>query len=297
MARDAAVLRALAPMDRVQRSGRPLRELRGNVGYERIGDDMGSTALKETIPENARAAFEPTARGARLRRRAIAVGGFVVLVLGFFVAIGAGRLVGLLLVLSAAGTLVYLVGRMLRGRGSGVRQTVGAVRQTVGAVHSAAGSAARRPAGKLRGRTAERRQRSRTRSREKEAGRLNARGVELRRKGSPAAAVEAHRAALELARVAGDPSTQAMTLNNLGLALAHAGDEQQAIEHFDASVTILREIEDTHHEGQVLANLGFLHGRSGRHEQAVYCLESALGKLEPGSRAFRHVEEQLRRAS
>ena len=88
-----------------------------------------------------------------------------------------------------------------------------------------------------------------------------------------------------------------MTLNNLALALAHAGDERAAIDHFDASVAILREIEDTHHEGQVLANLGFLHGRSGRHEQAVYCLESALDKLEPDSRAFRHVQEQLRRAS
>ena len=86
-----------------------------------------------------------------------------------------------------------------------------------------------------------------------------------------------------------------MTLNNLGLALAHVGD-RAAIDHFDASVAILREIDDTHHEGQVLANLGFLHGRSGRHEQAVYC----LGQRWTGSarsRAFRHVEEQLRRAS
>jgi len=88
-----------------------------------------------------------------------------------------------------------------------------------------------------------------------------------------------------------------MTLNNLALALAHAGDERAAIDHFDASVAILREIDDTHHEGQVLANLGFLHGRNGRQEQAVFCLETALGKLEPDSRAYRHVQEQLLRAS
>jgi len=88
-----------------------------------------------------------------------------------------------------------------------------------------------------------------------------------------------------------------MTLNNLALALAHAGDEHAAIDHFDASVALLRELNDEHHEGQVLANLGFLHGRSGRQEQAVYCLEAALDRLEPDSGAFRHVQEQLRRAS
>ena len=141
------------------------------------------------------------------------------------------------------------------------------------------------------------RQRSRERDRGKEAGRLNARGVELRRQGDATAAVEAHRTALEIAHSAGDPSTEAMTLNNLALALAHTGDEHAAIDHFDASVALLREINDEHHEGQVLANLGFLHGRSGRQEQAVYCLEAALDRLEPDSRAFRHVQEQLRRAS
>jgi len=248
---------------------------------------MDASALKDTIPENARAALEPTARGARLRRRAIAVGGFSLLVLGFFVAIGAGRLVAILLVLAAAGGLAYMVARQLRGRG-------GSLRQAAGAVQTTAGTAARRPVDGLRSRTAERRER---RGQGKEVGRLNARGIELRREGDPAAAVQAHREALELAHAAGDASTEAMTLNNLALALAHTGDERAAIDHFDASVTILREIDDTHHEGQVLANLGFLHGRSGRHEQAVYCLETALGKLEPDSRAYRHVEEQLRRAS
>ena len=262
---------------------------------------MDGSALKETIPENARAALEPTPKGARLRRRVVAVGGFSLLVLGFFVAIGAGRLVLLLLAVAAAAGLAFAVGRSLRGRKGTVRHAAGAVQSAAGAVQSAAGAAAHRPVSSVRTRTAERRERARERSRErdrgKEATRLNARGVELRRQGKAAAAVEAHRAALDLAHAAGDSSTEALTLNNLGLALAHNGDESAAIDHFDASVAILREIQDTHHEGQVLANLGFLHGRSGRHEQAVYCLESALDKLEPESRAFRHVQEQLRRAS
>ena len=251
---------------------------------------MDASALKDTIPENARATLEPTAHGAQLRRRAIAVGGFGLLVLGFLVAIGLGKLIALLLILALGAGVAFVVGRTLRRRG-------GTIRQAAGATQSAAGTAARRPVASARTRTAERRERSPRRNHGKEAGRLNARGVELRREGDPAAAVEAHREALELAHAAGDPSTEAMTLNNLALALAQAGDERAAIDHFDASAAILREIDDTHHEGQVLANLGFLHGRSGRQEQAIYCLETALGKLEPDSRAYRHVQEQLLRAS
>lgn len=266
---------------------------------------MDASALKDTIPENARAALEPTAQGAQLRRRAIAVGGFGLLVLGFLVVIGLGKLIALLLLLALAGGVAFVVGRSLRRRGGTLRHAAGAVQSAAGSaaggVQSAAGTAARRPVDGLRTRKAERknerRKRSRERNRGKDAARLNARGVELRRQGDATAAVEAHRAALEIAHSAGDPSTEAMTLNNLALALAHTGDERAAIDHFDASVALLREINDEHHEGQVLANLGFLHGRSGRNEQAVYCLEAALDRLEPDSRAFRHVEEQLRRAS
>jgi tetratricopeptide (TPR) repeat protein len=262
---------------------------------------MDASALKDTIPENARAALELTAQGAQLRRRAIAVGGFGLLVLGFLVAIGLGKLIALLFLPILAAGVVFVIGRTLRCRGGTLRHAAGsAVHSATGTVQSAA-TAARRPVDGLRTRRTQRRERSRERSRErdrrKEAGRLNARGVELRRQGDPAGAVEAHRAALEIAHEAGDPSAEAMTLNNLGLALAHTGDERAAIDHFDASVVILREIDDAHHEGQVLANLGFLHGRSGRREQAVYCLEAALDRLKPDSRAFRHVQEQLRRAS
>ena len=265
---------------------------------------MDASALKDTIPENARAALEPTAQGAQLRRRAIAVGGFGLLVLGFLVVIGLGKLIALMLLLALAGGVAFVVGRSLRRRGGTLRHAAGAVQSAAGSVQSAAGSvqsaagtAARRPVDGLRTRKTERKTEKRQRDRGKEAGRLNARGVELRRKGDATAAVEAHRAALEIAHSAGDPSTEAMTLNNLALALAHTGDERAAIDHFDASVTLLREINDEHHEGQVLANLGFLHGRNGRQEQAVYCLEAALDRLEPDSRAFRHVQEQLRRAS
>ena len=259
---------------------------------------MDASALKDTIPENARAALEPTAQGAQLRRRAIAVGGFGLLVLGFLVVIGLGKLIALLLLLVLAAGVAFVLGRTLHRRGGTLRHAAGAAAHSAaGTVRSGAGTAARRPVDGLRTRKAEREKRSRERDRGKEAGRLNARGVELRRQGDAEGAVAAHRAALEIAHEAGDPSTEAMTLNNLGLALAHTGDEHAAIEHFDASAAILREIDDAHHEGQVLANLGFLHGRSGRQEQALYCLEAALDRLKPDSRAFRHVQEQLRRAS
>ena len=96
---------------------------------------MDGSALKDTIPENARVALEPTAQGARLRRRAIAVGGFSLLVLGFLVAIGLGRLILLLVGLVALAGLALVIGRNLRSRG-------GAVRTAAGAVQSAAGRAA-----------------------------------------------------------------------------------------------------------------------------------------------------------
>ena len=252
---------------------------------------MEASALKDTIPETARAALEPTSRGARLRRRAIAVGGFSFLVLGFLVAIGLGRLIAFLLLVAAAGGLAFVVGSRMRARGTKGLQ------QHAASAARAASSATRRPAERIRSRTSQRQERSARSNRGNEAARLNSKGMELRRRGDSAAAVEAHRAALQIAQETGDASTQALTLNNLGLALSHTGDEQAAIDHFDAAAIILREIDDEHHEGQVLANLGFLHGRRGRHEQAVYCLEAALTKLKPDSRAFEHVQEQLRRAS
>ena len=245
---------------------------------------MDTSTKRERLPEIARAATEPSARGAQLRRRMVAVGGFSLLVIGFLVAVGAGLLVAYLLLVAAAGGLAYGVVRRLR-RGTNLR-----VRQQLGA-------ATNRPLEQLRRRRQVAGERAEEAKRREQVSRLNARGVELRRADQPDAAAEAHWAALDLARGVDDPATEALTLNNLALALGHSGREHEAIEHFDEAAAILRRIEDEHHEGQVLANLGLLHGRSGRREQAVYCLEAALGKLDRRSSAFRRVEEQLRHAS
>jgi hypothetical protein len=146
---------------------------------------MDASALKDTIPENARAALEPTAQGAQLRRRAIAVGGFGLLVLGFLVVIGLGKLIAFVLLLALGAGVAFGVGRSLRRPGGTLRHAAGAVQSAAGTVQSAAGTAARRPVDGLRtrkhDRKTEKRERSRERDRGKEAGRLNARGVELRR--------------------------------------------------------------------------------------------------------------------
>ncbi len=94
----------------------------------------------------------------------------------------------------------------------------------------------------------------------------------------------------------GDRRAEALTLNNLALALAHTG-VPTALQHFEQSLVVLRELGDEEHEGQVIANLGFVHRRQGRSEEAETLLHEALDKLPPGSSAYRHVEEQLRRAS
>jgi tetratricopeptide (TPR) repeat protein len=245
---------------------------------------MDTRTLSENLPETAREALQPSVRGARLRRRIVAVGGFALLVAGFLVAIGAGKLVLLVLALAAVGILALIVTNRLRA---------GAHRPVLKNV----GAATRKPMQGIRERRAASQSRAEDGRRAEQANRLNARGAELRRANEAAAAVEAHRAALELVRTVDDPSGEALTLNNLALALGHAGEEQEAIERFDEAAEILRRIGDDHHEGQVLANLGLLHGRSGRQEQAVFCLDAALGKLDQRSAAFRRVEEQLRRAS
>jgi tetratricopeptide (TPR) repeat protein len=269
---------------------------------------MDTNTLKDSLPRNARVALEPTARGAQLRRRAIAVGGFGLLVLGFLLAVGAAKLVLLLFLLGAAISVFAVVRKGLRDRPTrsarSASDTAGERRTRSSrsvparaAVVQGVGAAARRPLEGIRNRRRQASERAASGRKLEQAGRLNARGVELRREGSAAEAVQAHRTALELVRSVGDPGTEAMTLNNLALALSHVGDEEGAIQTFDEARTILQSIDDQHHEGQVLANLGLLHGRRGRHEQALYCLEEALAKLDRRSPAYGHVEEQLRRAS
>ena len=131
---------------------------------------------------------------------------------------------------------------------------------------------------------------------QQEARRLNEHGALLRREGNYELAAEQHRAALAIVRDLGDRQAEALTLNNLALALAHTG-VPTALQHFEQSLVVLRELGDEEHEGQVIANLGFVHRRQGRSEEADTLLHEALDKLPPGSSAYRHVEEQLRRAS
>jgi len=263
---------------------------------------MSTQPPSESLPAHVRTALEPSPRGAQLRRRAIAVGGFGLLVIGFLLAVGAGKLILLLLLLGAATGVFLAVRSGMQGRpersARGAREAR-AARSTPrrADVVQGVGAAARRPLEGVRNRRRQSSERASSGRKLEQAGRLNARGVELRREGSAAEAVQAHRTALELVRSVGDPGTEAMTLNNLALALSHTGDEEAAIQSFDEASAILRELGDEHHEGQVLANLGLLHGRRGRQEQALYCLEEALTKLDRRSPAFQHVEEQLRRAS
>jgi tetratricopeptide (TPR) repeat protein len=246
---------------------------------------MNTSAKREHLPEIARKAAEPGPRGVQLRRRAIAIGGFALLVAGFLFAVGAGRLVAALVLLGAVGAIALLAVRRLR-TGTDLEP-----------LKQAGAAAMHKPLEGLRRRRCAARERAEETRKTEQVSRLNTRGAELRRADDPAAAAEAHQAALDLVRTLDDPGTEALTLNSLALALGHAGREQEAIERFDEAAMILRRIDDEHHEGQVLANLGLLHGRAGRHEQAVYCLEAALGKLDRSSPAFRRVEEQLRRAS
>ena len=131
---------------------------------------------------------------------------------------------------------------------------------------------------------------------QQQARRLNEQGALLRREGNHELAAEQHRAALAIVRDLGDRRAEALTLNNLALALAHTG-VPTALQHFEQSLVVLRELGDEEHEGQVIANLGFVHRREGRSDEAETLLNQALGKLPPGSSAYRHVEEQLRRAS
>ena len=132
--------------------------------------------------------------------------------------------------------------------------------------------------------------------RQHEALRLNELGAQLRRRGDHELAAEQHRAALAIVRDLGDRRAEALTLINLALALAHTG-VATALQHFEQSLVVLRELGDEEHEGRVIANLGFVHRRQGRSEEAKTLLHEALDKLAPGSSAYRHVEEQLRRAS
>ena len=110
-------------------------------------------------------------------------------------------------------------------------------------------------------------------------------------------AAEQHRVALEIIRDLGDEQAEALTLNSLGLALAQGGAEAEAVEHLEQARDVLHALGDQVHEGQVIANLGLVYRRQGESEQASVLFQEALDRLPPDSSAYRHVMEELLRAS
>jgi hypothetical protein len=246
--------------------------------------------------------FERSRRGARQRRRALAASALGVFFVGLAFTLGFGQLLligvsGLVAVGSVVGAVLVLRRAPLRTSAASIRGVLENAAQ-LGRSGISRGSAQvqgrisgwRRPARMLR-----RPEASRTKRRRRALS-LNAEGAHHRRHGRYDAAVEKHREALARLRELGDRPGEALTLNNLALALAHVDDEA-ALAHFAQALAILRELADEQHEGQVVANLALVHRRRGREEQATDCLRTALQKLDPQSREYRRVEEQLRRAS
>jgi tetratricopeptide (TPR) repeat protein len=131
---------------------------------------------------------------------------------------------------------------------------------------------------------------------------LNARGVQLRRAGDIAAAIDQHDEAIDILRRIGDRRAQAPALNGLALALVAAGETDAAVERFEESLEILRDLDDRDlhdrgEEARVTANLGFTLLKQGADERARELLAQALEQLPPESPAAHQVEAQLRRAS
>jgi Tetratricopeptide repeat len=268
---------------------------------------LASDALTSAV----RTMGNSTTDAVRMRRRAVATGGFILFVAAFLFTIGLRQTAVVVLLVTgglvAAAAVAYIAFQArpdVRRYARGARRVgAGAVRGGAGAVRLGAAGAVRggqaAKAGARRSGEAARQAQSRltSSSRQREAVRLNARGVEHRRSGRHQQAVADHRRALTLMQDTGDKRGEAMTENSLALALAHAGDDGAALEHFERSLAILSDIEDEQSEGRVLANVGFVHSRRGRRHEAVDCLNAALRKLSPESPAYRRVEEQLRRAS
>ncbi|HEY0414814.1 MAG TPA: tetratricopeptide repeat protein [Gaiellaceae bacterium] len=121
----------------------------------------------------------------------------------------------------------------------------------------------------------------------------NARGAELRRGGSPAAAVALHLEALEIFRSLNDRRAEAPTLNSLALALAASGETDAAVARFEQSLSILRERPDDPERGKVIANLAFTLLREGADERARELLTEALDVLPPESRAAHQARGRL----
>lgn len=131
----------------------------------------------------------------------------------------------------------------------------------------------------------------------KEAWALNSAGVEHRREGRPAAAVDAHERAVTLFRQASDDRNEGLALNNLGLALMSEGDDVGAIDSFERALALLEKSGDRQSEGRVLANLGTLHRRLDRQEAALVYWRQALTRLDADSPEHERMAELLEVAS
>jgi hypothetical protein len=131
----------------------------------------------------------------------------------------------------------------------------------------------------------------------KEAWQLNAVGVEHRREGRAAAAVDAHERAVILFRQAADDRNEGLALNNLGLALMTEGDDVGAIDAFERALALLAKSGDRQSEGRVLANLGTLHRRFDRREAALVYWREALTRLDADSPEHERMTELLEIAS
>jgi tetratricopeptide (TPR) repeat protein len=240
-----------------------------------------------------------SAHNPRLRHRVLAGSGLAVFILGFFVVAGYGRFVLLaflgVLALAALAAVAILVGRRQLSLSRVGKRAASAAATWAGTAASISASAGREARGHAR-RAVPTRPRRASLDRRR-ALRLNARGAELRRGGDYSAAVDSHRAALEILGQAGDRRGEALTLNSLALAFASAGLEEAALASLDEALSILRELNDRERQGQVVANLGFVHMRGGRRQEATECLRAALESLRPESQEYRRVEAELRRAS
>lgn len=277
-----------------------------------------------------RRVLERSAAGVRLRRRIGALSGLAAFLAGMLAAIGLDVLVAVAVVAGLAASVAVVAAGVVwwRRPAAWPGENPSRTNHDVGRHFVAAGLAAaaarrdlvlgaRRFAGELLGAAAgirqatavsvERlRERPVTISRRetgrasgeawvREALRLNAQGVELRKRGECQEAAECHRAALEILQDVGDWRGVALTQSNIALALERAGAEEEAVPYFEEAIWTLRELDDPEREGQVIANLGAMHLRHGRSDEAAELFEAALERLSPASEARVQVERQLAR--
>lgn len=265
-----------------------------------------------------RTVLERSPAGARLRRRVGALGGCGIVLCVALAVVGAAALLLALGVMAVVAASAVATARRPRRRRS-QRPARERVRETARTAAAALLVGARRLWGELLRlvTVARRRTAAAVRARKeartshtmgkpesapapatlRDALRLNATGVELRRRGEPERAAECHRAALSILEALGDRRGVALTQSNIALALERAGAEDEAVAYFEEAIWTLDELDDREREGQVIANLGAVHLRHGRPEEAQELFHAALEKLSPESALRGHVERQLARVT